>query len=231
MDTAYQTRRAELQTYFDETASVTWQKLTSTAPVSGIRATVRAGREAMHNEVLSWLPQDMTGLRILDAGCGTGTFAVEAAKRGATVLAIDIARSLVETAAERITDPVVRSRITWRVGDMTSPDLGEFDHMLAMDSIIHYDARDMAAMVAKILPRIRRSAIFTYAPQTPLLSAMHFAGKFFPRSDRAPAIVPVSGGRLMDLLAAETNDAWRGNRKHRVNSTFYISEAREVVRR
>ncbi len=231
MDTAYQTRRAELQTYFDETASVTWQKLTSNAPVSGIRATVRAGREAMHNEVLSWLPQDMTGLRILDAGCGTGTFAVEAAKRGATVLAIDIARSLVETAAERITDPVVRSRITWRVGDMTSPDLGEFDHMLAMDSIIHYDARDMAAMVAKILPRIRRSAIFTYAPQTPLLSAMHFAGKFFPRSDRAPAIVPVSGGRLMDLLAAETNDAWRGNRKHRVNSTFYISEAREVVRR
>jgi magnesium-protoporphyrin O-methyltransferase len=231
MDTAYQTRRAELQTYFDETASVTWQKLTSNAPVSGIRATVRAGREAMHNEVLSWLPQDMTGLRILDAGCGTGTFAVEAAKRGANVLAIDIARSLVETAAERITDPVVRSRIIWRIGDMTSPDLGEFDHMLAMDSIIHYDAHDMAAMVAKILPRIRRSAIFTYAPQTPLLSAMHFAGKFFPRSDRAPAIVPVSGGRLMDLLAAETNDRWRGNRKHRVNSTFYISEAREVIRR
>jgi hypothetical protein len=62
-------------------------------------------------------------------------------------------------------------------------------------------------------------------------SAMHFAGKFFPRSDRAPAIVPVSGGRLMDLLAAETNDRWRGNRKHRVNSTFYISEAREVIRR
>jgi magnesium-protoporphyrin O-methyltransferase len=156
---------------------------------------------------------------------------VEAAKRGANVLAIDIARSLVETAAERITDPVVRSRIIWRIGDMTSPDLGEFDHMLAMDSIIHYDAHDMAAMVAKILPRIRRSAIFTYAPQTPLLSAMHFAGKFFPRSDRAPAIVPVSGGRLMDLLAAETNDRWRGNRKHRVNSTFYISEAREVIRR
>ena len=231
MDSAYQTRRAELRTYFDETASVTWQKLTSNAPVSGIRATVRAGREAMHNEVLSWLPQDMTGLRILDAGCGTGTFAVEAAKRGANVLAIDIARSLVETAAERITDPVVRSRIIWRVGDMTSPDLGEFDHMLAMDSIIHYDAHDMAAMVAKILPRIRRSAIFTYAPQTPLLSAMHFAGKFFPRSDRAPASVPVSGGRLMDLLAAETNDRWRGNRKHRVNSTFYISEAREVIRR
>jgi magnesium-protoporphyrin O-methyltransferase len=60
---------------------------------------------------------------------------------------------------------------------------------------------------------------------------MHAAGKFFPRSDRAPAIVPVSGGRLMDLLAAETNDGWQAGRKHRVNSTFYISEAREVLRR
>ena len=53
MDTAYQTRRVQLQTYFDETASDTWQKLTSNAPVCGIRATVRAGRESMHNEVLS----------------------------------------------------------------------------------------------------------------------------------------------------------------------------------
>ncbi|MGA1372934.1 MAG: magnesium protoporphyrin IX methyltransferase [Pseudomonadales bacterium] len=231
METAYQTRRAELQTYFNETASVTWQKLTSTAPVSGIRATVRAGREAMHNGILSWLPQDMGGLRVLDAGCGTGTFAVAAAQRGAEVVAIDIARTLVETAAERLLDPVLRNRITWRVGDMTRADLGEFDHMVAVDSIIHYDAPDMAAMVAKILPRIRRSAIFTHAPRTPMLLAMHAAGKFFPRSDRAPAIVPVSGRRLMDLLAAETSDSWRAGRKLRVNTAFYISEAREVVRR
>ncbi len=231
MDTAYQTRRAELQTYFDETASVTWQKLTSAAPVSGIRATVRAGREAMHSQVLSWLPGDMTGLRVLDAGCGTGTFAVEAARRGAEVVAIDIARSLVETAAERLLDPELRSRITWRVGDMTRLDLGEFDHMVAMDSIIHYDAPDMAAMVARILPRIRRSAIFTYAPRTPLLTAMHAAGKLFPRSDRAPAIVPVSGSHLMQLLSGHAGTDWNTGRRHRVNSTFYISEAREVVRK
>lgn len=231
MQTAYQTRRAELQTYFDETASVTWQKLTSTAPVSGIRATVRAGREAMHTEVLSWLPEDMTGLRVLDAGCGTGTFAVAAARRGADVVAIDIARSLVETAAERIIDPAIRNRITWHVGDMTREDLGAFDHMLAMDSIIHYEAPDMAAMVARILPRIRRSAIFTYAPRTPLLSTMHAVGKFFPRSDRAPAIVPVSGKRLMGLLSDHVGADFDAGRNHRVNSTFYISEAREVVRK
>ena len=47
---------------------------------------------------------------------------------------------------------------------------------------------------------------------------------------RVVAIVPVSGSRLMDLLVAETNDAWQPGLKHRVNSTFYISEAREVIR-
>lgn len=231
MDTAYHSRRAELQTYFDETAASAWAKLTSAAPVSGVRARVRAGREAMHRTLLSWLPEDMGGLRVLDAGCGTGTFAVEAARRGAEVVAIDIARSLVEMAAERVTDPVIRRRIIWRVGDMTRSDLGEFDHMVAMDSIIHYEAPDMAGMLAQMLPRIRRTALFTIAPRTPLLSAMHLAGKFFPRGDRSPAIVPVSGQHLMRLLSGAAGPGWAEGRRHRVNEAFYISEAREVVRR
>ena len=37
-----------------------------------IRATVRAGRDEMRNTLLSWLPQDLTGARVLDAGCGLG---------------------------------------------------------------------------------------------------------------------------------------------------------------
>jgi magnesium-protoporphyrin O-methyltransferase len=91
----------------------------------------------MHETVLSWLPSDLTGRSILDAGCGTGTFSVAAAGRGAEVLAIDIAGPLVEIAASRVADPVLASRITWRVGDMTHPDHGVFDHAVAVDSIIH----------------------------------------------------------------------------------------------
>ena len=39
---SYDTRRDQLQTYFDDTAVDAWKRLTSEAPVSGIRATVRA---------------------------------------------------------------------------------------------------------------------------------------------------------------------------------------------
>ena len=38
---------------------------------------------------------------MLDAGCGTGALAIEAARRGAEVLAIDLSPTLVDLARER----------------------------------------------------------------------------------------------------------------------------------
>ena len=85
----YLARRGQLETYFDRTAADAWKRLTSDAPVSGIRATVRAGRDRMRATLLAWLPDDLRGARLLDAGCGTGALAVEAARRGADVVAVD----------------------------------------------------------------------------------------------------------------------------------------------
>jgi len=98
----YRARRGELLTYFDRTAAEAWSRLTSDAPVGRIRATVRAGRDRMRAILLSRLPEDLAGARILDAGCGTGAFAVEAARRGAQVVAIDLSPTLVGLARERI---------------------------------------------------------------------------------------------------------------------------------
>ena len=70
-DTRYQTRRGEIETYFDRSAVDAWARLTSTAPVGRVRATVRAGRDTMRATLLSWLPDDLSGRRLLDAGCGT----------------------------------------------------------------------------------------------------------------------------------------------------------------
>ena len=100
-DSRYTQRRGQIETYFDRTAVDAWAKLTSTAPVSGIRATVRAGRDRMRATLLDWLPTDLSGTRLLDAGCGTGALAVEAARRGADVTAIDLSPTLVQLARER----------------------------------------------------------------------------------------------------------------------------------
>ena len=135
-DVTYEQRRSQIENYFDRTAAAAWAKLTSDAPVGRIRASVRAGREQMRSTLLSWLPEDLSGKRVLDAGCGTGAFAVEAARRGAEVVAIDLSPTLVNLARERLPAEVA-SRSDCRSGDMLGPALGQFDHVVAMESVIH----------------------------------------------------------------------------------------------
>lgn len=232
MSTAtYLKRRDELETYFDRTASAAWAKLTSDAPVSGIRATVRAGRDAMRETLLDWLPSDLTGKCVLDAGCGAGQFSIEAARRGADVVAIDLSKTLVSLAAERAADLGMKSHIDFRTGDMFDPALGMFDHVVAMDSVIHYDAPDLVVGIEKLAALATRSVAFTFAPSTPALTVMHAAGKLFPRSDRSPAIKPISeSGLLRRIAASQSLSDWGVARDHRVKSGFYISHAMEVSR-
>jgi magnesium-protoporphyrin O-methyltransferase len=229
---SYAARRGQLETYFDRTAVEAWSRLTSDAPVSRIRATVRAGRDAMRNTLLSWLPEDLTGLRILDAGCGTGALSLEAARRGATVVAIDVSPTLIGLARERTGAVPGRGSIAFRVGDMLDPALGSFDHVVAMDSLIHYSGRDIARALAALGARTRGSVIFTVAPRTALLTVMHAAGKLFPKGDRAPAIVPITTRGLARRIAREPDLAdFALARTHRVNSGFYLSNAIALTRR
>lgn len=223
--TRYADRRQRLETYFDRTAAKAWEALTSDAPVSGIRATVRAGRDRMRGTLLGWLPEDLRGARLLDAGCGTGALAVEAARRGADVVAIDVAGSLVKVARDRAPEGLA---IDWRVGDMLDPKLGTFDHVVAMDSLIHYDAFDIVTVVKALTERTRGSVAFTFAPSTPALRAMHSVGKLFPRGDRAPAIEPVAE-RLLRTLIAGAMPAARIGRDARIGGGFYISHAVEML--
>lgn len=227
----YQTRRGELEAYFDRTAAAAWKQLTSTEKVSGIRATVRAGRDRMRDTLLGYLPLDLRGQRVLDAGCGTGALAVEAARRGAEVVAIDISESLVGVARDRAAHLPGAERIDFRVGDMLDPALGTFDHVVAMDSLIHYEGADMARMIAGLAGRARRRVVLTFAPRTPLLVLMHLVGRLFPRADRAPAIVPIAPRDLLTRLSAEpTLVGWRADRTLRVKTAFYISQALELVK-
>jgi magnesium-protoporphyrin O-methyltransferase len=230
--TTYEARRGELLTYFDRTAVEAWTRLTSDAPVSGIRATVRAGRERMRTTLLSWLPVDLRGARVLDAGCGTGALAIEVARRGAEVVAIDLSPTLVGLARERAGDDHGAGHVTWLVGDMLDPTLGSFDHAVAMDSLIHYRAADVAEVVAGLAARTGRSLLFTFAPRTALLAGMHAVGSLFPKRDRAPAIAPVAERHLRRLLADTPGlGCWRAGRTQRVASGFYTSQALELVRR
>jgi magnesium-protoporphyrin O-methyltransferase len=213
----YQQRRGELETYFDRTAVEAWARLTTTAPVSGVRAQVRAGRDEMRATLLSWLPESL---------------AVEAARRGASVTAIDLSANLVQLADERSPKDLAGGSITFKVGDMLDPAMGRFEHVVSMDSLIHYPAADIVRSLASLASHTEKSIIFTFAPSTPLLEAMKMAGKLFPRGDRSPAIEPVAEKELRRRIAeAPELSGWTIGRSCRVKKPFYISQAMELVRR
>jgi magnesium-protoporphyrin O-methyltransferase len=228
-DMTYEQRRGEIAHYFDRTAVAAWEKLTSDAPVGRIRASVRAGRDQMRATIVSWLGEDLTGKRVLDAGCGTGALAVEAARRGAEVVAIDLSPTLVDLARERIPADVA-DRVTFKSGDMLGKELGTFDHVVAMDSIIHYQIEDAIDALSQLADRTSGSIIFTFAPRTPLLAAMISIGRLLPKSDRAPWLQPMAEKRIAELLDThDTLEGWTWARIHRVSSGFYHSQAMEWV--
>ena len=183
---SYETRRDEIETYFDRTAADAWAALTSDAPVSRIRRTVRRGRDAMRETLLSWLPEDLTGSTLIDAGCGTGVLAIEAAQRGAEVVAVDLSPTLVNLARERFRQLDQDLDVTFLVGDMREMDLGSFDYAVAMDSLIHYDVADGVQTLQAMAEQIQRKMVFTFAPKTPLLALMHATGACFPGATGHP---------------------------------------------
>ena len=193
---------------------------------------MRRGRDAMRDTLLNWLPADLTGSTLIDAGCGTGTLAIEAAQRGAEVVAVDLSPTLVNLARERLRELNQTLDVPFLVGDMRDMDLGSFDYAVAMDSLIHYDVADGVQTLEAMAQQIHRKMVFTFAPKTPLLALMHATGRLFPRADRAPSIEPVSPERLSRRLnEAGLTQEWLVGRSHRVDVGFYKSHAMELTRR
>lgn len=217
---------ARVETYFDQTAARTWERLTSDAPVSRIRETVRRGRDEMRAQLLSRLPDDLHGVRVLDAGCGTGQLCCDLAERGAEVVGIDISPQLIAIAEARLPAHLA-PRVRLQSGDMLATRLGRFDFTIAMDSLIYYTRSDLAAALHALQDRTENATVFTVAPRTPLLMVMWRAGKLFPRSDRSPVMVPHAPAPLARALTQRGMPGTLSPLK-RVTSGFYISQALEL---
>jgi magnesium-protoporphyrin O-methyltransferase len=216
----YAYTRDRVETYFDRTATQTWERLTSHEKVSRIRETVRKGRDRMRALMLSRLPEDLRGARVLDAGCGTGAMAQELALRGAQVTAVDISPQLIEIAKRRL-HPALADQIDFQAGDMSDPALGHFDFTMAMDSLIYYRDADIGRVIGNLAKRTSAGIVFTVAPRTPFLMTFWTMGKLFPRSDRSPTMVPQNAARLARHCPGTLT------RVGRISSGFYISECLE----
>ncbi len=228
MNESYAKTRDRIETYFDKTAAKTWEVLTSDLPVSGIRSRVRLGRDQMRGVLLSSLPSNLTGKRVLDAGCGTGQTSLELAKRGAEVLGIDISKNLIDVANDRKPSGLSQ-KVQFKTGDMLLDGRGKFDYVVAMDSLIHYGVEDITVALSQLAENTTNSILFTVAPKTMFLSSVLALGKLLPQSDRSPRIVPVSCKALNKYLRMTRNlKETEVEVLKRIKVSFYISEALKI---
>ena len=226
MQNTYLAKRARLENYFNEVSSDAWDKLTSNEPVSFVRQLVREGREKMQTAIIEKLPKDLKGTRILDAGCGTGVLSRMLDEKGAEVVGVDISEKLIEVAKNRSS---LNKNIEYFAGDMKEQSFGNFDYIIAMDSLIHYSTEDVISSIADFSSRANNSVLFTVIPSTFFLNSKLLLGKFFPKSERSPEVVPIEWGQLEQLEALKINASL--TKIKRIKSFFYVSEAWELASR
>jgi SAM-dependent methyltransferase len=119
---------------------------------------------------LRWLLQlasdlfggELAGLRVLDLGCEEGHFAVEFARHGAEVVAVDVrdehlsrARFLAEATGARL------ETVQADVRELDTDALGEFDLVLCLGLHYHLDTPDLFAFFEN-LARLCRRALILY---------------------------------------------------------------------
>ena len=224
MQNTYLAKRARLENYFNDVSSDAWDKLTSNEPVSFVRQLVREGREKMQVAIMEKLPYDLKGMRILDAGCGTGTLSRMLDERGAEVVGVDISDKLIDVAKSR---SATYKNIEYFAGDMKEQSFGNFDYIIAMDSLIHYSLEDALSSIAEFSKRANNSVLFTIIPSTFVLRTKLRLGKYFPRSERSPEVVPIELDKLRQLEAIKPNASLR--KIARIKRFFYVSEAWELA--
>lgn len=218
MDTAQ--HKARLRHYFDGVGFARWSAIYGDAELSAVRKTIRAGHNVMLNVAESWADAAFpraADAAALDAGCGTGLFSMALARRGFAVTAVDLAPQMAAAAQANADAAGLGDRVTCRAGDLEEIG-GSYDLVSCFDVLIHYPAELFVGMLGHLASLCRGTLLFTYAPHSPLLAAMHRVGGYFPHSQRRTDIQMIRSAVVSQALA---DAGMQLRRSARVGKGFY----------
>jgi SAM-dependent methyltransferase len=125
----------------------------------------RFARQRIAN-VLRLLPRNLVGLRLLDVGCGMGTFAIETEKRGALAAGIDPAPAAVRAAAR--VAAAEHSRAGFIRADAAALPVASdaCDVVLAADVTEHLDDETLARVLREARRALRSGGtLVLYTPE------------------------------------------------------------------
>ncbi len=96
------------------------------------------------------------GMRVLDVGCGWGSFAIHAARNhGATVLGVTLSEPQAELARRRVAEAGVAERVEIRVVDYRQLPLGSFDAIASIGMAEHVGERQIDLYARSLFALLR----------------------------------------------------------------------------
>lgn len=210
--------KARLRHYFDGVGFERWAAIYGEGQLSSVRRSIRAGHSAMLETACRWIDEEppVAPLTALDAGCGTGLFSLALGQRGYSLTAADIAPQMVAATEQKLRAAGI-SEIELRVSDLEELS-GRYTLVACFDVLIHYPAAPFATMLSHLAGLCADRLLFTYAPYSPLLAALHRVGGFFPHSQRRTDIQMIREDHVRSTLA-QVGMSLR--RSQRVSNGFY----------
>lgn len=148
------------------------------------------------------------GERILDLATGTGWTSREVARRGATVIGVDIAADLLDAARRRAEE--ARLPIGYEVGEAEALPFqdGEFDAVISTFGVMFSGNPEAAAAeLARVVRPGGRLALATWSPDGAVFGMFQVMRRFMPPPPDPPPASPFAWGHA-DRLHALLDDAF-----------------------
>ncbi len=233
METTGGDEAASVRDYFDKVGFERWQKIYGeTDEVNKVQLDIRQGHQQTVDKILDWLPENMEGMTVCDAGAGTGSLAIPLALRGAGVSASDISASMIGEAETRYKQsieagakaPAVAPKFEALGLEECS---GEYDVVSCIDVMIHYPDERVSAMVAHLASLSKKKLIVSFAPKTLAYSVLKRIGELFPGPSKATRAYLHDEG---EVEAALEKAGFRVTRRQMTATSFYFSRILECER-
>lgn len=125
-------------------------------------------RHRLHKLLEEYLPQNGTGLRLLDAGCGTGHHIADLRRRGFEVAGVDASKEMLDHARLNNPDSVI---LEADVDEIPLPD-ASFDIILSIEVLRHLPR---SAKAISEMSRLLKPGGYCLVTATPLLNLNAYA--------------------------------------------------------